>query len=147
MIIKNETITIETKETLQFFDITSKIKKIVKESGAKDGLVNIQSMHTTATLILNENEPLLIKDIKKNLSAIAPQEVDYNHDNFEVRTVNMCDDECANGHAHCKATYLTPTNTLNLIDGELQLGKWQRILFIELDRARTRKVQVQVMGE
>ncbi len=104
-------------------------------------------MHTTATLILNENEPLLIKDIKKNLSALAPEDADYNHDNFNVRTVNMCDGECANGHAHCKSIYLTPTNTLNLIDGQLQLGRWQRILFVELDRSRTRKVQIQVMGE
>jgi secondary thiamine-phosphate synthase enzyme len=147
MTIKNKTITIETKETLEFTDVTPIIKNFVEKTGVENGLVNIQSMHTTATLILNENEPLLIKDIKKNLSDLAPEDIDYNHDNFDVRTVNMCDDECANGHAHCKATYLTPTNTINLIDGELQLGTWQRILFIELDRARTRKVQIQVMGE
>lgn len=147
MTIKNKTITIETEETLQFFDITFQIEKFVEESGVENGMVNIQSMHTTATLILNENEPLLIKDIKKNLSALAPEDADYNHDNFDIRTVNMCDGECANGHSHCKSIYLTPTNTLNLIDGQLQLGRWQRILFVELDRSRTRKVQIQVMGE
>lgn len=147
MIVKNKTIKIETEEQLQFFDITDKIKNFVEKSGVKNGLVNVQSMHTTATLIMNENEPLLIKDIKKNLSKIAPQDIDYNHDNFEIRTVNMCDDECANGHSHCKAIHLTPTNTINLLDGELQLGTWQRLLFIELDRARPRKIQIQIMGE
>ncbi len=143
----NKTLKIETTESLEFFDITDKVKNIVDDSGVENGLVNIQSMHTTAMLIVNENEPLLLEDIKKNLSRLAPREEDYRHDDFSVRTVNMCDDECANGHSHCKAIYLTPTNTLNLFEGSLQLGTWQRILFIELDRARPRKVQVQIIGE
>ncbi len=143
----NKTLKIETTESLEFFDITDKIEKIVDGSGIENGLVNIQSMHTTAMLIVNENEPLLLEDIKKNLSRLAPREENYRHDDFSVRTVNMCDDECANGHSHCKAIYLTPTNTFNLFEGSLQLGTWQRILFIELDRARPRKVQVQIIGE
>ncbi len=147
MTIENKTIKIDTKETLQFVDITKKVKDFVEETGVSDGLVNIQTMHTTAMLLLNENEPLLIEDIKKNLEQVAPKKEDYSHDDFSVRTVNMCDDECANGHAHCKAVYLTPTNTINLIDGELQLGTWQRVFLLELDRPRPRKVQVQLMGE
>ena len=147
MTIENKTIKIDTKETLQFVDITKKVKEFVEKTGVSDGLVNIQTMHTTAMLLLNENEPLLIEDIKKNLEQVAPKKEDYSHDDFSVRTVNMCDDECANGHAHCKAVYLTPTNTINLIDGELQLGTWQRVFLLELDRPRPRKVQVQLMGE
>ena len=147
MTIKSKTIKIDTKETLQFIDITEKVKSFVEKTDVSDGLVNIQTMHTTAMLLLNENEPLLIEDIKKNLEQVASKKDDYNHDDFSVRTVNMCDDECANGHAHCKAVYLTPTNTINLIDGKLQLGTWQRVFLLELDRARPRKVQVQLMGE
>lgn len=147
MTIKSKTIKIDTKETLQFIDITEKVKSFVEKADVSDGLVNIQTMHTTAMLLLNENEPLLIEDIKKNLEQVASKKEDYNHDDFSVRTVNMCDDECANGHAHCKAVYLTPTNTINLIDGKLQLGTWQRVFLLELDRARPRKVQVQLMGE
>ena len=147
MTIENKTIKIDTKETLEFVDITKKVKEFVEKTGVSDGLVNIQTMHTTAMLLLNENEPLLIEDIKKNLEQVAPKKEDYSHDDFSVRTVNMCDDECANGHAHCKAVYLTPTNTINLIDGELQLGTWQRVFLLELDRPRPRKVQVQLMGE
>lgn len=143
----NKTLKIDTTGCLDFFDITEKVKKIVDKSGIENGLVNIQSMHTTAMLIINENEPLLLEDIKKNLSRLAPEDKDYRHDDFSVRTVNMCDDECANGHSHCKAIYLTPTNTVNLFKGKLQLGTWQRILFIELDRPRPRKVQVQIIGE
>lgn len=147
MKIKNKTFKVKTKEKLDFIDVTDKIEKFVSKTGIGDGIVNIQTLHTTAMILINENEPLLIKDIKKNLEKLASDDVDYDHDNFEVRTVNMCEDECANGHAHCKAVYLTPTNTLNLIGSELQLGKWQRVFFLELDRSRDRKFQVQVMGQ
>ncbi len=147
MKIKNKTIKIETEECLEFIDLTDEIESFVSNSGVKNGLVNVQSMHTTALIILNENEPLLLEDMKKNLSKIAPQDIEYSHDNFEIRTVNMCKGECANGHSHCKAIYLTPTNTINLIDGKLQMGTWQRFLFVELDRSRKRKIQIQVLGE
>jgi len=52
-----------------------------------------------------------------------------------------------NGHSHCKAVHLPTSVTLNLIEGQMQLGTWQRIMFIELDRARDRKIQVQIFGE
>ena len=58
----------------------------------------------------------------------------------------MCDGECANGHSHCKAI-LMPTNvTLNLIDGKLKIGQWQRIFMLELDRSRPRKYQIHILG-
>ncbi len=147
MKIKNKTFQFETKELFDIIDLTDEIKQFVKESGIKDGLVNIQTKHTTAMLTLNENEPLLIKDMKKHLAEIAPESATYNHDNFAIRTVNMCEGECANGHSHCKALHLSATLTLNLIEEKMQTGMWQRVLFIELDRKRERKVQVQIMGE
>lgn len=144
---KNKTIEIKSENTLQIKDITEQVENFVKETGIKNGLVNIQTKHTTATVFLNENEPLLLEDMKENLKKLAPLDKEYRHDDFDVRTVNMCDDECANGHAHCKALYLPSSITMNLVDSELQFGRWQKIMFIELDRARKRKVQVQVIGE
>ena len=138
----------QTQAKFDFIDLTEEIKKFVQEkAGIKNGLVNIQTFHTTTSLILNENEPLLIEDIKQSLENVAPESGEYNHDNFEIRTVNVCEGECANGHSHCKAARLPSNLTLNLIEGELQLGTWQRILFVELDRSRKRKVQIRVMGE
>ena len=137
----------QTKEFFEFIDITNQVNNFVKESKIKNGLVNIQILHTSAALILNENEPLLIGDIKRNLERIAPQSFTYQHDDFTKRTVNMCEDECINGHSHCKAIHLLVNITLNLIDGKLQLGKWQRIMLVELDRSRSRKIQVQIIGE
>ncbi len=143
----NKTVSKQTKGVFDFSDITEDVKSFVEDSGIKNGLVNVQTMHTTAMIILNENEPLLLEDIIKNLERIAPADAGYRHDNFEIRTVNMCDDECDNGHSHCKAIYLTPNVTINLIDGKLQIGQWQNILFVELDRSRPRKYQIQVIGE
>ena len=147
MEIKNKTLKYKTKGEFDFIDISDKVKSFIKESGIKNGLVNIQSLHTTASLILNEKEPLLLEDIKRNLENTASKKLKYNHDDFGKRTVNLCDDECANGHAHCKAIHLPSSITLNIFNGEFQLGRWQKILFVELDRARERMVQLQVIGE
>lgn len=146
MNFKNTNIKIKTKELFEIVDITDKVLDFVKDSKIKDGLVNIQTMHTTAMLILNENEPLLLEDMKKNLESLASKKVNYDHDNFDIRTVNMCEDECANGHSHCKAMYLSPNVVLNLIKGELQLGQWQRVLYIELDCSKERNIQIAALG-
>lgn len=128
--------------------MTDDVCKTVLDSGVKFGLVNIQSMHTTASVVVNENEPLLHEDLKRHLDDLLPiDHTLYRHDDFAVRTVNMCDDECANGHAHCKALHLPTSVTLNIVDGEVQLGRWQRIFFIELDRSRPRRMQVLVLGD
>lgn len=146
MIIKNKTIETQTEKTLDFIDITGQAEQFVKESGINDGFVNIQILHTSAGLIVNENEPLLIEDFKKNLEETAPSSRKYQHDNLEIRTVNVCQNECINGHSHCKAIHLLANATLNVIKGKLQLGQWQRIFLVELDRPRKRKVQMQIMG-
>ena len=142
----NKIIEFKTKEQLEFRDITEEVIKFISESQIKDGLANIQSLHTSSAIIVNENEPLLIEDFKDSLNKIAPLDVTYRHDDLTKRTVNICPDECINGHSHCKAIYLSPSATLNLINGELQLGQWQRIFFVELDQSRNRKVQIQVIG-
>lgn len=142
-----KTMECQTKGEFDFMDLTDEVKKIVKESRIKNGLVNLQTLHTTATVLLNENEPLLLEDFKRHLENLSPKTLEYKHDNFNIRTVNVCSDECANGHAHCKALLLPVNITLNLIKSEIQLGQWQKILFVELDRPRARKLQIQVIGE
>jgi len=147
MEIKNKTIEFKTSKTLDFIDITDKVEDFIKESEIKNGLVNIQILHTSAGLIVNENEPLLIEDFKKNIENIAKSTENYNHDDFDRRTVNMCNNECKNGHAHCKSIYFLVNATLNLIDKKLQLGQWQRVFLVELDKSRQRKIQIQIIGE
>ena len=85
--VKHYEIKQKTKKALEFVDITNKIKKFVKASKISNGFVNIQSKHTTATILVNENEPLFIKDAQKKFREMFPKAGDYGHNNFKIRTV------------------------------------------------------------
>ncbi len=147
MISQSKLLEFQTKDIFHFIDFTKKIKNFVEECDVKNGLVNIQIMHTSAGLIINENEPLLLEDIKEKFEENASQTQNYRHDDLTKRKVNVCDDECENGHSHCNAIYLQTTITLNIISGKLQLGQWQSVMLVELDRSRPRKIQLQLIGK
>ena len=66
---------------------------------------------------------------------------------MNVRTVNLAPGERANGHAHCHALLLGSSASLNLAEGRLQLGCWQRVFLVELDGPRVREVSVLAIGE
>lgn len=142
----HDEIRLQTIECLQFIDLTSRIANIVARSGIRYGMVNIQTKHTTTALIINENEPLLIEDLKRLLDKHVPREGEYEHNDFS-RRVDIPPDEPANGHSHCKALFLPTSVMLNVADGRLQLGRWQSLFLIELDGARDRSVSVVVMGQ
>jgi secondary thiamine-phosphate synthase enzyme len=146
MKITTKTIELKTQKEFDFIDLTEEVKKLIQESQIKNGLINIQTLHTTCPLFLNENEPLLLEDFKNHLKKLSPKEAKYNHNDFTKRTVNMCKEECQNGHSHCLALHFPPNLVLNIIDGKLQLGHWQRIFLVELDKSRERRVQVQIIG-
>ena len=143
----NKIIKLKTVATLDFIDITDKVKAKLKKAGIKRGVINIQSLHTTMAVIVQEGEPLLIGDLRRTLEKVAPRTVKYMHDNFDIRTVNMNPNEPMNGHSHCKAMFLTTSSFLNITKGQLQLGKWQRIFAVELDNARPRRIALQIMGD
>lgn len=144
---RHGTIRLETREGLEFVDLTERVREMVGESGVRSGWVNVQTRHTTTAILVSESEPLLMEDLKRMLERLAPCGAAYRHDDFSVRTVNVCPDEEKNGHAHCKALLLRASESLNVVDGRLDLGPWQRIFLVELDRARTRTVSVMVLGE
>ncbi len=137
----------KTVTTLDFIDITEKIQEKIKESGITNGVVNIQSLHTTLSIVVNEAEPLLIMDMKRLLEKLAPRTAEYLHDNFDIRTIHMHRNEPANGHSHNKALYLPTSTMLNIKKNKLQLGEWQRIFAIELDNSRSREVALQIIGK
>lgn len=143
---RHEQIEVETQRCLDFIDITDRVRTAVEESQVSDGLVNVQTRHTTTAILVGEHEPLLIEDLVKTLERLAPRHSDYRHDDFEVRTVNMCPDEEKNGHSHCKALFLRSSECLNIVGGRMDLGQWQRIFLIELDRPRSRTVSIVILG-
>lgn len=141
-----ETLDYRTSDALQFIDITDDVVDAVNRSQVISGIATAFSRHTTAAIKINECEPELIKDMQRFLAEIAPMEREYYHNNFDVRTVNMEEDECPNAHAHCQHIVLSSSETVPVINGRLHLGRWQRVFLIELDRAKARQVTVQIIG-
>jgi len=142
----HHTLRLQTHACLEFIDLTESIIQLVNDTGIKNGFVNVQTKHTTTAIVINENEPLLLADMRRMLEQLAPQSRSYGHDDFQIRTVNLTPDEQPNGHSHCKALFLKTSETVNLVHGRLQLGQWQRIFFLELDRARNREISVMILG-
>jgi len=138
---------IETERAPQFVDITDEVEEAIRASGVQNGLVLIYSRHTTAAIRINENEPLLLHDLEEFLRRVAPPDLDYRHNDFSIRTTNMTEDECPNGHAHCQHLLMGASEAVPIIAGKAQLGRWQRIFLVELDRPRAREVIIQIIGE
>ena len=145
-VVRCEALTFETSDAPQFIDITDEVAQIVGDSGVHFGQATVFSSHTTAAIRVNENEPLLLQDMARILQQLAPRNAEYEHNDFSRRTVNLEDEECANGHAHCQHLFLSTSETIPIIDGELTVGKWQRIFLVELDMPRQRRVLVNILG-
>ena len=141
-----QSLRVETSAAPQFVDITDRVCAVVRDAGVRAGLVVVYSRHTTAAVTINEWEPLLLEDMARLLERVAPEDGDYRHNDFSVRTVNMIEDESPNGHAHCRHLVLGASETIPIVDGQAALGRWQRVFLVELDQPRTRDVLVQVLG-
>ena len=148
MVFENHTFT--TSKSMEFVDVTADLEDLVARSEVRNGMALVYSPHTTCAVIINEREAGFISDFEELIHDLVPAGRDYRHDDMSVRTENLTDEdhEFPNGHAHCKHALIgSASQTIPIIDGELQLGQWQRVFFIELDRARDRKVFIQVLGE
>ena len=117
---------------------------------SRDGIACVYSPHTTCCVRVNEFETGFLEDFVRMLRRLVPTEKYYAHDDWDRRTENICpeDMEVGNGHSHCMAMLLGPAGeSIPVRDGELCLGTWQRVLFMELDRSRDRRWIVQVVGD
>ena len=138
---------LETHAGIQLLDITDQVAAIVRSTGVRDGIVTIVSRHTTAAVRIQEAEPLLLEDLLEFLRRLAPKDADYRHNDFRIRTHHMHPDESPNGHSHCLQFLLGTSESVPVMDGELQLGTWQRIFLVELDGPRPqREVLLQALG-
>jgi secondary thiamine-phosphate synthase enzyme len=139
----------QTTGGLHVTDITEEVAEIVRESGVSDGICCVYSPHTTCCVRVNEYERGMFEDFTALLRRLIPPETYYAHDDWERRTENICaeDMEAANGHAHCMSMILgSAGESIPVGDGELCMGQWQRVLFIELDRSRPRRWICKVVG-
>ena len=131
-------------------DITDDVAHAVRESGVVDGIACVYSPHTTACVRVNEFEDGFLEDFATLLRRLVPSDHYYAHDDWDRRTENICEEdmEVGNGHSHCMSMLLgSAGESIPVRDGELALGRWQRVLFLELDRERDRRWIVQVVGD
>ena len=134
----------DTEEINQFCDFTNAILDIVAKSNIKHGSVTLFTPHTTTAIFINESETGYINDFKKKLEELVPSDSYYEHDDWDVRTENMQEDENVNGRSHVRGSIIGSSGiTLPIINSELIIGRWQRLFFVELDCARSRRLFVQ----
>ena len=127
-------ISFATKGEIEFVDLTDQVQAAVVSSGIKNGIVHVFAPHATGVIILAENEPGLLEDIRKFLETIVPIKGSYIHP--------------SNAHSHLRSMLLPPDRTLPVIDGHAEFGTWQSLMFVETDvHPRRRMVTVQVIGE
>jgi len=127
-------IEVRTKSRVEIVDITSQVQEEVRKSGVKDGIAVVYTQHTTTAVIINENESGLMRDLLNFIEKLIPQNAGYLHDTIDN-----------NADAHLRAILLGNSVVVPVSDGRLELGTWQRILFIELDGPRTRRVVVRIV--
>jgi len=129
-----ERIEIKTKGNTELVDITGAVKGIVKSKGVDSGICVIFTRHTTTGITINENESGLKRDILTFLNELIPKGRGYAHDRIDN-----------NAHAHLRSVVLGPSVTIPIESGDLALGTWQSILFIECDGPRRREAYVQIV--
>jgi secondary thiamine-phosphate synthase enzyme len=136
-------IPLATGATSELIDLTDRVRAIVADAGIHAGLVLVSTPHTTCAVIVNEAEPGFMRDFEAALERIAPADAAYDHNDAP----HAEEFEAPNGYAHVRAAFLSsPSILLPVRNGEPALGRWQRIFFVELDRARPRTCHVTVIG-
>ncbi len=126
---------IKTEKRIELIDITAEVREEVRKSGIEQGACILSTLHTTAGIIVNENESGLREDILELLNRLVPAGAGYRHDRIDN-----------NGDAHLKAVLLGASEVLPITDGDLELGTWQSIFFAEMDGPRNRIVNVTLLS-
>ena len=122
--------TVETEGKTAVVDITDRIEGSLPADA--EGVCIVFVKHTTAGVVVNEHERRLLGDLADALDTLVPDE-GWSHDALD-----------GNADSHVRAMLVGASETIPVEDGELQLGRWQSILFVECDGPRTRTVDVRL---
>jgi secondary thiamine-phosphate synthase enzyme len=129
----------DTKGNADMLDLTDRVSSVLKQAGLQDGLITIFTPSSTSSLTTIEFETGALEDLRNALDTIAPVDAEYRH-NLRWRD--------GNGHSHLRAAIMRPSLSIPVTNGNLTLGTWQQILFIDFDnRPRHRKLIVQMIGD
>jgi secondary thiamine-phosphate synthase enzyme len=131
----------------QLLDVTGRVGAVVEEAGLGAGVAHVFCPHTSCGLAITEDEEGLHEDLAAVLEQLAPAGRGWAHDDLSRRWQNLVPGERANGHSHLRALLSTlPAVALPIVEGRLELGRWQRLFLVELDGPRIRTVHVQGTG-
>ncbi|MDI6916663.1 MAG: secondary thiamine-phosphate synthase enzyme YjbQ [Thermoplasmatales archaeon] len=135
----SETISFNTKGEIEIVNVTDNVARIVKKSGIKNGIGCVFVPGSTGAITTIEYEPGLLQDLPEALERLFPKNIEYRHHETW---------HDGNGHSHVRASVIGPGLTVPIKNGNLTLGTWQQIVFVELDvRKRKREIIVQIIGE
>jgi len=132
---------IETTKRVEIRDLTALVQEIVRATGVAAGLVTLSTMHTTTAVFVNEPQSALLEDVEQLLERLAPRDEDWKHNDPRY---SDCDRQ--NADAHLRAIMLGSSVTLQVAEGALTMGQWQRVLMAELDGPRTRQLVLQILA-
>ncbi|MFH1664229.1 MAG: secondary thiamine-phosphate synthase enzyme YjbQ [archaeon] len=125
-----------TKNRIEFINITQQVEEAVKKSRIKEGIVLVNPMHITSSVYINDAETGLIEDYKEWLKKLVPDK-DYRH--------NLTGED--NAYAHLMRTIMGRETTVAVSNGKLDLGTWEQIYYAEFDGQRKKRVLVKIIGE
>ena len=134
--------TLSSEERTEISDITKLVRGAIQQFPVSSGIALINTMHTTCALFVNEFQSALIDDLRGLIERLVPERAGYRHDD-----PRYSDCERGNASAHLRAALLGRSIAVGINDGELTLGRFQSVIFAELDGPRKREITVQVMGE
>ena len=134
--------TLSSEERSEVSDITKLVREAVQQFPVSAGIALINTLHTTCALFINEFQSALIDDLKGLIERLVPERGGYRHDD-----PRYSDCERGNAHAHLRAALLGRSIAVGVNNGELTLGRFQSVIFAELDGPRKREITVQIIGE
>jgi len=139
MTVKTTSISLRTQGNTDIHDITNQIASAVSKSGLTAGTVTIFCPSSTSALTTIEYESGALSDLRRLFNEIIPADREYAHN------ARWHD---GNGHSHVRAALLGPSMTIPFVDGQLTLGTWQQVIYVDFDnRPRQRELIIQLIGE
>src|SRR5919197_2428290 len=138
------TIELTPEERFSYTDLTDELRRAVKDAGVTDGMAVAFCPHTTCALLINEWEDGALEDFQRRLCELVPDDEDYAHDDLFRRSQNLEENhERPNGQAHVKQMLLSATShSIPVAGGDPMLGRWQRLVFVELDDPKPKPRQI-----
>lgn len=130
-----------TNDRMQLINVTDRINDIVRKSGVRDGIVHLQSLHTTTAVFINEWQDALLHDVKTFLDQVVAQDLGWRHNDPE-----FSDCERKNADSHLRGMIMGQSLCLQVRNSCVLLGTWQSIILAEFDGPRSRSMSIQVSG-